>query len=86
MALAVDNANVVTDVVFPEMFQDAYWLYDARAVWESADGRYSAGVYGRNLSEEIYKTDAQEFSAVAGVRTAYYGAPRTVSLVLTARY
>lgn len=86
MALAVDNANIVTGAEFPEMFQDAYWLYDARLVWESADGRYSAGVYGRNLSDEVYKTDAQEFSSVAGIRSAYYGAPRTVSLTLTARY
>jgi iron complex outermembrane receptor protein len=86
MALAVDNADIVTGVEFPEMFQDAYWLYDARLVWESADGRYTAGLYGRNLSDEVYKTDAQEFSSVAGIRTAYYGAPRTVSLTLTARY
>jgi len=86
MALAVDNANIVTGVEFPEMFQDSYWLYDARVVWESADGRYTAGLYGRNLSDEVYKTDAQEFSSVAGIRTAYYGAPRTVSLTLTARY
>ncbi|MFN3669741.1 MAG: TonB-dependent receptor [Brevundimonas sp.] len=86
MALAVDNANVVTGVEFPEMFQDSYWLYDARIVWDSADGRYSAGLYGRNLSDEVYKTDAQEFSSVAGIRTAYYGAPRTLSFTLTARY
>lgn len=86
MALAVDNANIVTGAEFPEMFQDSYWLYDARVVWESVDGRYTAGVYGRNLSDEVYKTDAQEFSSVAGIRTAYYGAPRSVSLTLTARY
>ncbi|MDY6924365.1 MAG: TonB-dependent receptor [Pseudomonadota bacterium] len=86
MALAVDNADIVTGAEFPEMFQDSYWLYDARVVWESADGRYTAGVYGRNLSDEVYKTDAQEFSSVAGIRSAYYGAPRTVSLTLTARY
>ena len=86
MALAVDNADIVTGVEFPEMFQDSYWLYDARLVWESADGRYTAGLYGRNLSDEVYKTDAQEFSSVAGIRTAYYGAPRTLSLTLTARY
>lgn len=86
MALAVDNANIVTGVEFPEMFQEAYWLYDARVVWESADGRFSAGLYGRNLSDEVYKTDAQEFSSVAGIRTAYYGTPKAVSFTLTARY
>jgi len=86
MALAVDNANVVTGALFPEMFQESYWIHDARIVWESASGRYTAGLYGRNLTEEVYKTDGQEFSSVAGIRTAYYGAPRTVSFTLTARY
>ena len=86
MALSVDNANIVTREEYPSMFQDSYWLYDARAVWETVDGRYSLGVFGRNLGDEVYKTDAQEFSAVGGIRTAYYGAPRTWSINFTARY
>ena len=86
MALSVDNTAVNSDVELPSMFQDAYWLYDARAVWESLDGRYALGLYGRNLSDEVYKTDAQEFSAVGGIRTAYYGAPRTWSVNFTARF
>jgi iron complex outermembrane receptor protein len=34
----------------------------------------------------VYRTDAQEFSSVGGIRTAYYGAPRTYSLTLAFRY
>ncbi|WP_122467029.1 TonB-dependent receptor [Brevundimonas lutea] len=86
MALAVDNADIFTRVEFPGMFQDDYWLYDARVAWETQDGRYAVTLNGKNLGEEVYRTDAQEFSAVGGIRTAYYGAPRTVSLTLTARY
>lgn len=86
MALSVDNTLVDSDVELESMFQDAYWLYDARAVWESLDGRYALGLYGRNLSDEVYKTDAQEFSSVGGIRTAYYGAPRTWSVNFTARF
>ncbi|MFN3815314.1 TonB-dependent receptor [Brevundimonas sp.] len=86
MALSVDNANILTREEYRSMFQDSYWLYDARAVWETVDGRYSLGVFGRNLGDEVYKTDAQEFSAVGGIRTAYYGAPRTWSINFTARY
>ena len=44
------------------------------------------GVYGQNLTNETYKTDAQEFSVVGGIRTAYFGAPRTWMVKLTARY
>lgn len=86
MALSVDNADILTGVEYPSMFQDSYWLYDARAEWRTADGRYALGLYGKNLGDEVYKTDAQEFSAVGGIRTAYYGAPRTWMVKLTARY
>ncbi|NEX93579.1 TonB-dependent receptor [Caulobacter sp. 17J65-9] len=86
MALAIDNTLVNSNVKLPSMFQEAYWLYDARVVWDSADGKYSAGLYGKNLTDEVYKTDAQEFSNIGGIRTAYYGMPRTVSFTVTARY
>ncbi len=84
-ALAVDNTDLAGNE-FASMWQDDYWLWDARVVWESNDGRFTAGVYGKNLGDEVYKTDAQEFSSVGGIQTAYYGAPRTVSFTVTARY
>lgn len=86
MALAVDNTLANSMIELPGMFQDDYWLYDARIVWNDASGRWSAGFYGQNLSDEVYKTDAQEFSSIGNIRTAYYGAPRTVMFKLTARY
>lgn len=86
MALAVDNTLANSTVELQSMFQDAYWLYDARAVFTEASGRYSIGVYGQNLSDEVYKSDAQEFSSIGNIRTAYYGAPRTWMVKLTARY
>ncbi|MDO1557927.1 TonB-dependent receptor [Brevundimonas sp. 2R-24] len=86
MALAVDNTEVNATTRIDSMFQDAYWLYDAQLVWTSADDHYTLGLYGRNLSDEVYKTDAQEFSTVGGIRTAYYGAPRTWSVTFTARF
>ncbi|MDO9471469.1 MAG: TonB-dependent receptor [Caulobacter sp.] len=86
MALAVDNTLTNSAVRLPGMWDDEVWLVDARVVWETPDRRFSAGVYGQNLTDEVYKTDAQEFSSVGGIRTAYYGAPRTVTLRLTAKY
>lgn len=85
-ALAVDNSDIFTRARYPGMFQGAYTLYDARIVWDSPSRNYSVGVYGQNLGDEVYRTDAQEFSSVGGIRTAYYGAPQTFRLVLTARY
>jgi iron complex outermembrane receptor protein len=85
MALAVDNTRVNSNVELPGMFQDDYWLYDASATWRPNDV-LSIALVGRNLSDEVYKTDAQEFSSVGNIRTAYYGAPQTVALVVTAHY
>ncbi|MBR7621397.1 TonB-dependent receptor [Phenylobacterium sp. 20VBR1] len=86
MALAIDNANLTTRVRFPGIFQPSYWLYDAQIVWENSERNLSAGIYGKNLADEVYKTDAQEFSSVGGIRTAYFGAPRTVMATVTLKY
>ncbi|MBN8528982.1 MAG: TonB-dependent receptor [Caulobacterales bacterium] len=86
MALAVDNTPINSNVQLPGMFQEDYWLFDARVVWNDPTDRYSVGLYGQNLSDEVYKTDAQEFSSVGGIRTAYYGAPRTWMIKVSARY
>jgi iron complex outermembrane receptor protein len=91
MALAVDNTTLPTLAVpvvqeIEGLFQDDYWLYDANLVWTERDGVFSIGLYGQNLADEVYRTDGQEFSSVGGIRTVYYGAPRTIRVVLTARY
>ena len=38
----------------------------------------------RNLTDKVYKTDAQEFSSVGNIQTAYFGLPR--NYYVTARY
>jgi iron complex outermembrane receptor protein len=86
MALAVDNSDIFTGAIYPGMWQDDYWLYDASVAWRDPSEHFSVAVVGRNLTDEAYRTDGQEFSSVGGIQTVYYGAPRTVSLVLTARY
>ncbi len=86
MALAVDNTPSNSNVELPGMFSENYWLFDARVVWDSPDRRYSVGVYGQNLTDEVYRTDAQEFSSVGGLRTAYYGAPQTWTFRISAKY
>lgn len=85
MALAVDNTLTNSTVEIENLFQDDYWLYDASLTWNVNDV-FSIALQGRNLSDEVYKTDGQEFSSVGNIRTVYYGAPQTTSLVFTARY
>jgi iron complex outermembrane recepter protein len=95
-ALAVDNTLITyrnfadrgtgTTIPVEGLFQDPYWLFDARIVWEHPSKRLAIGLYGYNLTNKAYKTDAQEFSNIGNIRTVYYGAPRTVTLRLTLRY
>nr|NUR36632.1 TonB-dependent receptor [Sphingomonas sp.] len=85
-ALAVDNTLVNSDVPIEGLFQNGYWVEDARIVWENPSKKLAVGIYGSNLTKRAYKTDAQEFSSVGNIRTVYYGAPRTIMLRLTARY
>jgi iron complex outermembrane receptor protein len=89
MALAVDNTYIIgntgTTTEIPGLFSDDYWLYDANLTYRPNDV-FSVALVGRNLTDEIYKTEGQDFSAIGQIRTVYYGSPRTVSLVFTARY
>ena len=66
--LSVDNA--------PGLRQDAYTLVGFYSHWDSSDGRWYVRGGVRNLTDEVYRTDAQEFSSIAGIQTAYYGLPR----------
>jgi len=85
-ALAVDNTLNNSATQIEGLFQDGYWLHDARIVFEVPGKKVAVGLYGSNLSNKAYKTDGQEFSSVGNIRTVYYGAPRTYSLRLTVRY
>ncbi len=85
-ALAVDSTPVNSDQPIEGLFEDGYTLVDARIEWQDPSDRFTVGVYGQNLFDEVYKTDGQEFSSIGNIRTVYFGAPRTVYLRLTARY
>ncbi len=78
MWLSVDNRDVLT--------QSGYWLSNAFVTWSSPDTRWSVTGGLKNLTDREYKVDAQEFSAVGNIQTAYYGDPRTWSLSLRYRY
>ena len=95
-ALAVDSTFVLypfigspgvgTEEEVEGLFQNAFWMHDARIVYELPGKQFAIGLYANNLTDKLYKTDAQEFSSVGDIRTVYYGAPRTLTLRLTARY
>jgi iron complex outermembrane receptor protein len=72
--LSVDNREALK--------QDDFWLINALATLRGATGNWWLSLGGKNLTDEVYKTDGQEFSNVGNIQTAYYGDPRTWSVSL----
>ena len=72
----------------PLIDQPGYWLYDLDVVWTSEDGRYQAGVHGKNLSDKHYKIGGYSFPGAlfANSIDAFYGAPATVLVSLSAKF
>lgn len=65
--LSVDNR--------PGLTEDGYWLGNIYAQVDF-DQFYLRGMI-KNVTDTLYKTDGQEFSAVANIQTVYFGDPRT---------
>jgi iron complex outermembrane receptor protein len=76
MWLSVDNR--------PGLMQPAYTLAGLFGVYDSANGHWQVRGGVRNLTDKTYKTDAQEFSSVGNIQTAYFGWPR--NYYLSVRY
>jgi iron complex outermembrane receptor protein len=72
----------------PLLDQPAYWLYDVDATWTSASGKYEVGLHGKNLSDKKVKIGGYNFpGALYGNSiSAFYGAPRTWTVSLGAKF
>jgi len=72
--------------------QPEYVLLDASLVWTSADGRWQAGVHGKNLTDKEYIVAGYDFVNVPpalgleGTLTAFYGNPRQVFGTIQAQF
>ncbi len=69
------------EVPIPLLDEGAFTLYDLSLVWASDDGRWRAGIHGRNLTDEEYKVAGYNFPTLGleGSVTAFYGFPRTIT-------
>ena len=75
--------------------QDAYSLIDASLVWKHASGKYEVGIYGRNLTDQQYRTSGHQFVTpdgsastlgLEGVANSFFGPPRTYTLTTRIRF
>jgi iron complex outermembrane receptor protein len=68
------------EIPTPELDQDSYTLWDLSLVWAADSGRWSAGIHGKNLTDEEYKVAGYYFPALGLENniTAFYGNPRQI--------
>ncbi|PKB14643.1 iron complex outermembrane receptor protein [Novosphingobium kunmingense] len=52
------------EIANPYLDQPAYQLFDASIVYKAPGGRWSLGVYGKNLTNERYRTSGYTYMAV----------------------
>jgi iron complex outermembrane recepter protein len=67
---------------------DPVTLVDASIGWNSEDGVFRAALTGRNLTDERYKVGGYSFAGATfgNVQNSFYGAPKTVTLNLSAKF
>lgn len=76
------------EVPIAALDQGAYTLYDAGVIWKSTTQAWQLGIYGRNLTDERYRTGGYNFpGALFGNSIiGFYGPPRTYLASLTYRF
>ena len=62
------------------MFEDSYGLLDARVALQSAEARWEVALFGKNLTDELYRVDAIPF---LGDVFSRFGAPRSYVVQFT---
>lgn len=65
--------------------QNPYEIWNARLSFESADGRWHAALFGKNLTDEVYKNNVVRNSALIGT-LQLFGPPRTFGVEAGMRF
>jgi iron complex outermembrane receptor protein len=69
-----------------QVTQKGYGLLNARLSLTGDDQRYDIALFGRNLTDKVYKSAAQGFETSLGFNTVYIGDPRVVGLEFTLKF
>ncbi|UYV15631.1 TonB-dependent receptor [Porphyrobacter sp. ULC335] len=64
------------------LVEDGYWLTNAFVRFDDANRRFYVQGGVKNLTDELYRTDGQEFSSVGNIQTVYFGDPRTWNVMV----
>jgi iron complex outermembrane receptor protein len=70
----------------PRLRQKSYALLSGHIDWESADGRWTASVWGKNLANKFYFTSRVDLLAGFGFDYNHVGTPRTYGVTVGAKF
>ena len=81
-SLSYRSKTSIFEVENPYLDQKAYSLWDLSLIWSQDEGHWSAGIHGKNLTDEEYKVAGYYFPVptlgLEGTVTAFYGNPRQI--------
>ncbi len=82
-AIALRSEQSMFEIPVPLLDQPATVIADAAVNWTSADNRFTLGVQGRNLTNELYRVGGYNFpgALLGNSIIGYYGPPRTISVL-----
>ncbi len=66
--------------------QKSYALLSAHIDWESADGRFNASIWGKNLANKFYFTSRVDLLAGFGFDYNHVGSPRTYGVTVGTKF
>lgn len=66
--------------------QKGYALLSGHIDWESANGRFNASIWGKNLTNKFYHTSRVDLLAGFGFDYNHIGTPRTYGVTLGVKY
>jgi iron complex outermembrane receptor protein len=66
----------------PRLQQRGYALLSGHIDWQSADGRFSASIWGKNLTNKFYYTSRVDLLGGFGFDYNHIGTPRTYGVTV----
>jgi len=84
--LAYQSSQFFEVINVPRLKQDGYALIGGHIDWESADGRWNASVWAKNLGNEHYFTSRVDLLAGFGFDYNHIGNPRTYGISVGTKF
>lgn len=84
--LAYSGSQYFEVINIPRLKQKAYALLSGHIDWESANGRWNASIWGKNLTNKFYFTSRVDLLAGFGFDYNHISTPRTYGITIGVKY